>query len=172
MISTTTEAQYEVFTSRYSGPKTANLIQYPNYPSRRTRPIAPRLKVRPIQSNHLDYTNDDLSIQVQNYDQNYAYYDPQIDRRQDYEPHYQQSTRNSNYLDVISVGTDGFRYYLPRQYHAEDSDAFGTRRTGSFGYIDPFGIRRVIYYNTAPGTGFQHRKNNRYVGFGAPPYDP
>lgn len=65
---------------------------------------------------------------------------------------------------------DGFRYFLPRQYHEEQ----GTNdiRDGSFGYIDPFGIRRVIYYNVRPGSGFRHRKNNRYVGFDATPYDP
>ncbi|CAG9814186.1 unnamed protein product [Phaedon cochleariae] len=73
--------------------------------------------------------------------------------------------------DGVSVTNDGFRYYIPRAYHEEESSPSG-KRSGSFGYIDPFGIRRVIYYNTAPGTGFQHRKNNRYVGFQATPYDP
>ncbi|XP_045513168.1 uncharacterized protein LOC123707295 [Pieris brassicae] len=73
--------------------------------------------------------------------------------------------------DGVAFGRNGFRYYLPKQYHEEqtrDSD----ERTGSFGYVDPFGIRRVIYYNTAPGQGFQIRKNNRYVGHDATPYDP
>lgn len=73
--------------------------------------------------------------------------------------------------DGVSVSNDGFRYYIPRAYHEEETLP-GDKRSGSFGYIDPFGIRRVIYYNTAPGSGFQHRKNNRYVGFNAPPYDP
>ncbi|XP_057651866.1 uncharacterized protein LOC130891251 [Diorhabda carinulata] len=73
--------------------------------------------------------------------------------------------------DGVSVTNDGFRYYIPRAYHEEQTEP-GDKRSGSFGYIDPFGIRRVIYYNTAPGTGFQHRKNNRYVGFNATPYDP
>ncbi|CAH1278909.1 unnamed protein product [Diabrotica balteata] len=73
--------------------------------------------------------------------------------------------------DGVSVTNDGFRYYIPRAYHEEETQP-GDKRSGSFGYIDPFGIRRVIYYNTAPGTGFQHRKNNRYVGFNAAPYDP
>ncbi|CAH0558139.1 unnamed protein product [Brassicogethes aeneus] len=80
-----------------------------------------------------------------------------------YDPQYQK-------YDGVSVTNDGFRYYIPRAYHEETTS--GERRDGSFGYIDPFGIRRVIYYNTAPGTGFQHRKNNRYVGFQATPYDP
>lgn len=73
--------------------------------------------------------------------------------------------------DGVSVTNDGFRYYIPRAYH-EEQTLPGDQRSGSFGYIDPFGIRRVIYYNAAPGTGFQHRKNNRYVGFDATPYDP
>ncbi|KAG5897619.1 hypothetical protein JTB14_028887 [Gonioctena quinquepunctata] len=73
--------------------------------------------------------------------------------------------------DGVSVTNDGFRYYIPRAYH-EEQTLPGDKRSGSFGYIDPFGIRRVIYYNAEPGSGFQHRKNNRYVGFQATPYDP
>ncbi len=73
--------------------------------------------------------------------------------------------------DGIAVTRNGFKYYLPRQYHEEENSA-GDERVGSFGYIDPFGIRRVIYYNASPSTGFVHRKNNRYVGFNATPYDP
>lgn len=73
--------------------------------------------------------------------------------------------------DGVSVTNDGFRYYIPRAYHEEETGP-GNEKTGSFGYIDPFGIRRVIYYNAKPGEGFQHRKNNRYVGFRATPYDP
>lgn len=76
-----------------------------------------------------------------------------------------------DYYDGVSVTNDGFRYYIPRAYH-EEQTLGDDKKSGSFGYIDPFGIRRVIYYNTAPGTGFQHRKNNRYVGFDATPYDP
>lgn len=73
--------------------------------------------------------------------------------------------------DGVAFRRNGFRYYLPKQYHEEETgDA--NERTGSFGYVDPFGIRRVIYYNTAPGGGFQIRKNNRYVGHDATPYDP
>lgn len=73
--------------------------------------------------------------------------------------------------DGVSFNRNGFRYYLPKQYHEEESSNT-QERTGSFGYVDPFGIRRVIYYNTAPGEGFQIRKNNRYVGHDATPYDP
>ncbi|XP_050342267.1 uncharacterized protein LOC126768299 [Nymphalis io] len=73
--------------------------------------------------------------------------------------------------DGVAFRRNGFRYYLPKQYHEEETQD-ADERTGSFGYIDPFGIRRVIYYNTAPGQGFQIRKNNRYVGHDATPYDP
>jgi hypothetical protein len=75
----------------------------------------------------------------------------------------------ANY-DGVSATNNGFRYFLPRQYHEEQNTGNG-RRDGSFGYIDPFGIRRVVYYNAGPD-GFVHRKNNRYVGFNATPYDP
>ncbi|XP_049865953.1 uncharacterized protein LOC126366755 [Pectinophora gossypiella] len=73
--------------------------------------------------------------------------------------------------DGIAFRRNGFRYYLPKQYHEEETSE-ADDRTGSFGYVDPFGIRRVIYYNTSPGQGFQIRKNNRYVGHNATPYDP
>lgn len=74
--------------------------------------------------------------------------------------------------DGISTVQNGFRYYLPKHYHEETFLSGGQERAGSFGYIDPFGIRRVIYYNTSPEKGFVHRKNNRYVGFHSTPYDP
>jgi hypothetical protein len=86
-------------------------------------------------------------------------------------PRYTSPSGNVPAYDGIATTHNGFRYYLPRQYHEEENSGSDTR-AGSFGYIDPFGIRRVVYYNTAPGTGFVHRKNNRYVGFGAAPYDP
>lgn len=76
-----------------------------------------------------------------------------------------------SYYDGVSQTRNGFKYFLPRQYHEEDNSD-PERREGSFGYIDPFGIRRVIYYNTSPDKGFVHRKNNRYVGLNAQPYDP
>ncbi|XP_065082720.1 uncharacterized protein LOC135705077 [Ochlerotatus camptorhynchus] len=89
-----------------------------------------------------------------------------------YQQQYHQSTRRSDQTyDGVSVTNNGFRYYLPRQYH-EEANSGSSTRDGSFGYIDPFGIRRVVYYNTGPGKGFVHRKNNRYVGFNATPYDP
>lgn len=73
--------------------------------------------------------------------------------------------------DGVAFRRNGFRYYLPKQYH-EEVTGQDNERTGSFGYVDPFGIRRVIYYNTSPGEGFNIRKNNRYVGHDATPYDP
>lgn len=73
--------------------------------------------------------------------------------------------------DGVSATKNGFRYFLPQQYH-EEEQVGPQKRAGSFGYIDPFGIRRVIYYNASPENGFVHRKNNRYVGFHSTPYDP
>lgn len=72
--------------------------------------------------------------------------------------------------DGVGVTENGFRYFLPRQYQEEETNS-DQSRDGSFGYIDPFGIRRVVYYN-AGKNGFVHRKNNRYVGFNSTPYDP
>ncbi|VVC30919.1 Hypothetical protein CINCED_3A014354 [Cinara cedri] len=83
-----------------------------------------------------------------------------------------QGSQSESEYDGVSFVRNGFKYYLPRHYHEEQSDDSGDTRAGSFGYVDPFGIRRVVYYNTAPGTGFVHRKNNRYVGLNAEPYDP
>ncbi|KAL1139003.1 hypothetical protein AAG570_009064 [Ranatra chinensis] len=83
---------------------------------------------------------------------------------------YEDADRRPEY-DGVAFTHNGFRYYLPTHYHEEENSASDTR-AGSFGYVDPFGIRRVIYYNTSPQTGFVHRKNNRYVGFQSTPYDP
>lgn len=65
---------------------------------------------------------------------------------------------------------DGFQYYLKSHYHEEEQKP--DKSIGSFGYIDPFGIRRVVYYKADGENGFVHKKNNRYVGFNATPYDP
>ncbi|CAO1319965.1 unnamed protein product [Diamesa tonsa] len=81
----------------------------------------------------------------------------------------QQQQQFAHY-DGVSATNNGFRYFLPRQYQEEVNNNDGSK-DGSFGYIDPFGIRRVVYYN-AGNNGFVHRKNNRYVGFNAQPYDP
>lgn len=87
---------------------------------------------------------------------------PLFDRR--------QQQQQSPYYDGVGVTANGFRYYLPRQYQEEVNNSDGSK-DGSFGYVDPFGIRRVVYYN-AGQNGFIHRKNNRYVGFNSTPYDP
>ncbi|XP_012223080.1 uncharacterized protein [Linepithema humile] len=92
-------------------------------------------------------------------------------------PNYQSPISRSDTADLppydgTHTTANGFQYYLRRQYHEEEREPAGNN-VGSFGYIDPFGIRRVIYYRTDPHTGgFQHKKNNRYVGFNATPYDP
>lgn len=94
-------------------------------------------------------------------DQNVPLFDrSKIQLQQQQYPHY----------DGVSATNNGFRYFLPRQYQEEVSNNDGSK-DGSYGYIDPFGIRRVVYYN-AGNNGFVHRKNNRYVGFNAQPYDP
>ncbi|XP_015513670.1 uncharacterized protein LOC124296680 isoform X1 [Neodiprion virginianus] len=67
---------------------------------------------------------------------------------------------------------DGFQYYLKTHYHEEENRPSEDEKIGSFGYIDPFGIRRVVYYKADAEHGFIHKKNNRYVGFQATPYDP
>ena len=74
-----------------------------------------------------------------------------------------------DYNDV-TVTRNGFRYLLPHQYH-EEEQINETKKAGSFGYVDPFGIRRVVYYNASPEKGFIHRNHNRYVGLGAQPFD-
>lgn len=117
---------------------------------------APKPLVLPLYDNNLDQQptfNRDLLEPPPNYGQ------------------YPTVRRNDQPYDGVSVTNNGFRYYLPRQYHEEANSGSATRE-GSFGYIDPFGIRRVVYYNTGPGKGFVHRKNNRFVGFNSTPYDP
>lgn len=105
-----------------------------------------------------------------------APYDPAISDSSS-KPSYQSPISRSDTADFPPYdGTyttaNGFQYYLRRQYHEEGREPDGNN-VGSFGYIDPFGIRRVIYYKTDPLTGgFLHKKNNRYVGFNATPYDP
>lgn len=89
-----------------------------------------------------------------------------------YKKRYVDYQTNDQQYDGVSATHNGFKYFLPRQYHEEQSSSDGSHRQGSFGYVDPFGIRRVIYYNTSPDRGFVHRKNNRYVGFNSTPYDP
>lgn len=126
----------------------------------------------PIQSNDLNYYKEDLHTPNPYVFQNGPTYP--IDKRgQTYNGLRNKIIDDADYkaYDGVSVTNDGFRYYIPRAYHEEQSLP-NQEKSGSFGYIDPFGIRRVIYYNASPDKGFQHRKNNRYVGFDATPYDP
>ncbi|XP_058801264.1 uncharacterized protein LOC131669999 [Phymastichus coffea] len=76
-----------------------------------------------------------------------------------------------SYDGTSRTGDNGFQYYLKKQYHEEER-ARPDKAVGSFGYVDPFGIRRVVYYKADGANGFVHRKNNRYVGHEASPYDP
>lgn len=95
---------------------------------------------------------------------------PFFDRSKYLQQQQHQQQQKFPYYDGVGVTANGFRYFLPRQYQEEVSNESEDSRDGSFGYIDPFGIRRVVYYN-AGRNGFVHRKNNRYVGFNSTPYD-
>lgn len=171
-VYTTTDLPYETFTAKHPIRYTQSHQPYvqilPNsVPPTSSPPIpsSPR-PIPAISSNSLDYDDDYRYLNGPTYpiDRNGNIYTGANKIGNGYDPQYP-------YYDGVSVTNDGFRYYLPRQYH-EEQTLPGNGRHGSFGYIDPFGIRRVIYYNADPGTGFQHRKNNRYVGFDATPYDP
>ncbi|KZC11537.1 hypothetical protein WN55_02819, partial [Dufourea novaeangliae] len=158
-----------------------------------TSTVRPRIDVSPVSASNEAYYNTDqasFSSGLQNV-KNY----PQL--RNTYYNLYQRSDSrdNARYKDLKNTfeletptsrskadkyppydGThstsDGFQYYLRRQYHEEERDSTGSN-VGSFGYIDPFGIRRVIYYKTDSNSGnFHHLKNNKYVGFAGTPYDP
>lgn len=153
-------AYYSSSTSRPSG------TYYPSSTVRSSTPYYPSTTARPVSvvDNYVSpvakpYTAKPDSYYSKGYSSNpIDYYN-------------QAAAKGYRPYDGVSVtNQDGFKYFLPRQYHEEQ----GTNdvRDGSFGYIDPFGIRRVIYYNVRPGSGFRHRKNNRYVGFNATPYDP
>lgn len=167
--STTYRPEYSSTTPDYGTRHTTNINPYQPitdqpYESSTIRPIIPvddnNLRVQPLFSRqqHIpskSYRSYDGGPSPLIYNNNLGSgYEPQF-------PKY----------DGISVNRNGFSYYLPKQYHEEDNTD-PDRRQGGFGYIDPFGIRRVIYYNTSPEKGFEHRKNNRYVGLDATPYDP
>lgn len=153
-------------------------------------PTTPRYEVStippPISSNSLDFSHYSGDPQYEHYtDDSRRHSNPYIFRNGPTYPIDKNGNLYTGYTnnlgngydkqfpvyDGVSVTNDGFRYYLPKQYH-EEQNLPGGQKAGSFGYIDPFGIRRVVYYNASPGGGFQHRKNNRYVGFNATPYDP
>ncbi|XP_043269593.1 uncharacterized protein [Venturia canescens] len=74
--------------------------------------------------------------------------------------------------DGHHTNADGFQYYLKTHYHEEEKKPDDDKSIGSFGYVDPFGIRRVVYYKADSQNGFVHKHNNRYVGHNGTPYDP
>lgn len=160
-IPPTTPAPIQVVSTL--GPVEYDPTQRPNYD------YVPQIYSKEVDQNSLDY-----NPYVRQGNQGYRFQNgptyPLDQNGRPYNGNGIDSQQQSTY-DGVSVTNDGFRYYIPRAYH-EEQTLPGDTRSGSFGYIDPFGIRRVIYYNAAPGTGFQHRKNNRYVGFQATPYDP
>lgn len=117
------------------------------------RPIDANLNVQPLFDRNSFYRNRPNS---------YQYY-------QQY-PTNQLNANGPQFDRYNAQLANGFGYFLPRQYH-EERYRDPQNRDGSFGYIDPFGIRRVVYYQTSPESGFKIRKNNRYVGFNANPYD-
>lgn len=115
--------------------------------------------------NHIDAAASYVSPTYQNNPNNVPLFD-----RSKYQQ--QQQQKFPYYDSGVGVTANGFRYFLPRMYQEETENKSEDSRDGSYGYIDPFGIRRVVYYN-AGKNGFIHRNNNRYVGLnGAAPYDP
>jgi hypothetical protein len=161
-------------------PQAANFNSHPYYSEYQPvigfqkRPAFQKLQVYPSNS-YPTYSADVASkTSYQKPLQTVRVYTPE---QQSYQEKLQQIANYGNKIrldqeyDGVSTTQNGFKYYLPRQYHEEENSG-SSDRAGSFGYIDPFGIRRVIYYNTSPGSGFQVKKNNRYVGFDSTPYDP
>lgn len=148
--------------------------EYPNYkviPITASTPRTPTV----TQSYRPNIRNQNVVIESSTPKTLIEYSRNNIDSAQNYQYYKQgvQSNQNNGkqfpYYDGISSTNNGFRYFLPKMYHEEQDS--GESKDGSFGYLDPFGIRRVVYYS-AGNNGFIHRKNNRYVGFNAPPYDP
>lgn len=132
----------------------------------------PRYDITPISASSARPLIASESINKPYYSKDFQAYAPLNYNKNDVidSHHYRKVSDNYNEAYEPLTNRDGFKYFLPRQYHEEEGSS--DTRDGSFGYIDPFGIRRVIYYNVRPGSGFNHRKNNRYVGFNATPYDP
>lgn len=163
-ISTTTQSNIYLPPTNNYGPSTPSNQYIPAPPASTLSP--------PLTSNAVDYPDYSGAPQYEHYSKPfvnpYLYQNGPtypIDKKGNtfnghmnklgngYDPQYPE-------YDGVSVTNDGFRYFIPRAYHEEQSLP-GNTKSGSFGYIDPFGIRRVIYYNASPEKGFQHRKNNR-----------
>lgn len=183
VVSTTPQTIYIPSTTpepstRYHSPSIQYVQSTPKYELVTSPPPAP------ISSNAIDSPFYSSNPQYEHYTDNHRFMNPYVYQNGPTYPidkngHTYNGHSNSlgtgynpqfALYDGVSVTNDGFRYYIPKQYH-EEQNLPGNEKSGSFGYIDPFGIRRVIYYN-AGADGFKHRKNNRYVGFDATPYDP
>ncbi|KAK0174759.1 hypothetical protein PV327_010492 [Microctonus hyperodae] len=128
---------------------------------------------RPIRGRKPIYTNEQIDSQAK--ESNPVYYaNGNIKNRPARVVTELDHSSKSDYEFPTYDGThktaDGFQYYLKSHYHEEEQKP--DKSIGSFGYIDPFGIRRVVYYKADGENGFVHKKNNRYVGFNATPYDP
>lgn len=52
------------------------------------------------------------------------------------------------------------RYIRPTQTPAEQTIDPQSIKADSYGHIDPFGVRRIVYYNASPTQGFTSRNNN------------
>ena len=55
-------------------------------------------------------------------------------------------------------------YQTGKAFHRESEPGPDGRRRGEYGYIDPFGIRRVVPYETGPGGELERGKENDFVG--------
>ena len=70
--------------------------------------------------------------------------------------------RPNNELEGL-VGSAGLDYQTGKAFHKEKIMSDGQRK-GEYGYIDPFGIRRVVTYATGPGGELVKSKENDFVG--------
>ncbi|XP_037945013.1 uncharacterized protein LOC119677639 [Teleopsis dalmanni] len=154
-ISTTAKPTNDGY--QYSPNSSPKYINYNNYPTSTARPFSSY--AIPIDANNLD---GGLLPPI----------DPAHQRRRLRPQSMSYAAPQTLEYDGVSTTQNGFRYILPHQYHEEERFDSGRKQAGSFGYVDPFGIRRVVYYNASPERGFVHRNNNQYVGLGGTPYDP
>ena len=54
-------------------------------------------------------------------------------------------------------------YSDKKQFHFQSRNQ-NNEMVGQYGYIDPFGIRRIVYYYASPQKGYIHQKRNKYIG--------
>ncbi|XP_043476613.1 uncharacterized protein LOC122507775 isoform X2 [Leptopilina heterotoma] len=142
----------------YRVPQPAVIVESPNFNDDQLQ-AASHVRVAPTGFRGYRLANNTVNSK------RYSRYRPEIARR--------GSVRYQEYpaYDGHHQTADGFQYYLKTHYHEEEQKP-NDKTVGSFGYVDPFGIRRVVYYKADPQNGFVHKKNNRYVGFNSKPYDP